>query len=66
MDESGYVFGYPALILFKIIATVKKEGNFLLFFPVTPAGSGLNREVHPITPVILGAYYLGGEKRSGD
>lgn len=26
-----------------------------------PAGPALNRKVHPITPVILDAYYLAGE-----
>jgi hypothetical protein len=27
-----------------------------------PAGPALNRKVHPITPVILDAYYLEGER----
>jgi hypothetical protein len=40
---------------------VKTGGNTLLFYPVGPADSGLSREVHPITPVISGAYYLAGE-----
>jgi len=30
---------------------------------VAPAGSGLTRDVHLITPVILGAYYLAGLKK---
>jgi hypothetical protein len=47
---------------------IRRTGSAYIYLPyrVAPAGSGFNREVHPITPMILGAYYPAGEKRSGD
>jgi hypothetical protein len=41
----------------------ERQHVFFPIFPVVPAGPGPDREVQPITPGILGAYYLAGEKK---
>jgi hypothetical protein len=46
-----------------VIMTIIAGGcHFYYFFLFAPDGPGLNREVHPVTPGISGAYYPAGEK----
>ena len=37
--------------------------DYYLLYRVPPAGSGFNREIHPIIPDSLGIYYYAGEKK---